>query len=62
MLKGYKEGVKMIVQCLFCDREEDYEKAKEENWLIIETPLGEIVEVYCFICRMVFCPNGKCLD
>jgi hypothetical protein len=75
MLKRYKEGDRVILKCDLCEKELiigvinegkgpiiDTEKAREEGWLIILTPLGEIVEVYCSICRVIICPKGNCND
>ena len=51
-----------VLTCDICGREERYIKAENENWLIIMSPLDEIVEVYCSVCRTLFCPSGNCSD
>jgi len=51
-----------ILTCDLCGREEKYINADKENWLIITSPLGEIVESYCSVCRVIICPKGNCVD
>ena len=51
-----------VLTCDICDREELYIKANKDGWLIITSPLGEIVEVYCSVCRVIVCPKGLCSD
>jgi hypothetical protein len=60
-MKEAKEE-KFMLSCDLCGRNENWDEAHKHSWLVIQSPLGEIVETYCNVCRVIICPKGNCAD